>query len=111
MSICGLVYFLQIPQVTPWKVGRWPIQIPPHDIVVQHHPHYQQQEEVGLVCRGIGQVVAVNVRCDLRAQYHVLVQSDDGRHRIYYLVELEFCICGQIGAGQEGQLVVVGTAS
>ena len=89
----------------------WPIQIPPHDIVVRHHPRYQWKEEVGLVCRGIGQVMAVDVRCDLCPQYHVLVQSDDGHHRIYYLDELESCAHGQSGIEQEGQPVVVGTAS
>ena len=94
----------------PWRVDRWRIQIPPHDIVVQHHPHYQRQEEVGLVCQEIGQV-AVCVCCDLRAQYHALVQLDDGRHCMYYLVELGSCVHGQTSMGQGKQLVVVGAAS
>ena len=62
---------------------------PPHNIVVQCHPHwYQQQQEVGLVCWKIGQVLAVDVHRDLRTQYHILVQLDDGHHHICYPDEL-----------------------
>ena len=82
-----------------------------HDIVVRHHPRCQRKEEVGLVCWGIGQEVAVDVRRDLRAQYHVLVLSDDGRHRIYYPGERESYALGRNGVERVGQPVVVGAAS
>ena len=63
------------------------------------------------MCREIGQVMAVDVCRDLRALYHILVQLDDGRHRIYYPDELEFSALCQNGEGQVVQLVVVDTAS
>ena len=41
------------------------------------------------MCREIGQVRAVDVCRDLRAQCHVLVRLDDSCHHIYYLDKLE----------------------
>ena len=40
------------------------------------------------MCREIGQVMAVNVHCDLHAQCHVLVQSDDGHHHHIHMLWL-----------------------
>ena len=48
----------------------------------------------------IGPVKAVNVCCDLHAQYHILVLLGDGHHHIYYLNELESCaLCQESGDG------------
>ena len=63
------------------------------------------------MCWEIGQVMAVDVHHDLRAQYHVLVQLDDGRHHICYLDELESFVLCQNSEEQVGQLVVVDAAS
>ena len=63
------------------------------------------------MCWKIGQVVAVYMCCDLQAQYHILVQSDDGCHHIHYLDELEsYALCLN-GKKWVGQLVVVDAAS
>ena len=62
------------------------------------------------MCQEIGQVKAVNMRRDLRAQCHVLVQLDDGRHCICYPDELgSFALCRN-GEEQVGQPVVVDAA-
>ena len=63
------------------------------------------------MCLENGQVMAVDVRRDLHAQYHVLVQSDDSRHCICYLDELESYTLCRNGKEQAGQPVVVGMAS
>ena len=63
------------------------------------------------MCQEIGQVVAVDMCRDLRAQCHILVQLDDGHHCIYYPDELESSTLCQNGEEQVGRLVVVDAAS
>ena len=63
------------------------------------------------MCWEIGQAKAVNMHHNLCASYHILVQSDDGCHHIYYLDELVFFTLCQNGEEQARQLVVVDTAS
>ena len=66
---------------------------------------------MGLVCWEIGQVGAVDVYCDLHTQCHILVQSDNGHHPIYYPDKLESCTLCQNSKEWMGQSVVVDTAS
>ena len=63
------------------------------------------------MCWEIGQVRAVNVCRDLHAQYHILVQSDDGRRCICCPDELQFSALCQNSEEQVGWLVVVDAAS
>ena len=61
------------------------------------------------MCQEIGQIMAVSDRRDLCTQWRRLVLSDDSRHHICYLVELESCTLCQNSEEQQGQPVMVHT--
>ena len=63
------------------------------------------------MCQEIGQVMAIDVHCDLQTQYHILVQLDHSRHHICYPDELESYVLGQNSEEQAGQPVVVNADS
>ena len=58
----------------------------------------------------IGQVMAVDMRHNLHAQYHIRVQLDDSCYHIYYLHKLVSFALSQNGEEWVGQPVVVDIA-